>query len=206
MTVVALAKTDYDVLNAVALKKMAPATVIAGACGHDQGETEAALTRLADRGLVAVAAGSAFPTDDTERILADSAAHLYSGVREDPEVASLADRFETINKRFLTTMSSWQLVDVGGRTIANTHADSAYDHKVITRLAKLVDQLGPLLDALAGHDGRFALYQSRFAAAVSAVDAGQHDLVSSPTADSIHNIWFEFHEDLLRTLGKTRAE
>jgi hypothetical protein len=41
---------------------------------------------------------------------------------------------------------------------------------------------------------------------VTAVDTGEHDLVASPMADSIHNIWFEFHEDLLRTLGRTRAE
>jgi len=24
--------------------------------------------------------------------------------------------------------------------------------------------------------------------------------------DSVHNIWFEFHEDLLRTLGRERVE
>jgi hypothetical protein len=121
-------------------------------------------------------------------------------------VIRLADRFETVNRNFLKAMSSWQLIDAGGRKIANTHTDSAYDDKVIARLARLVEQLTPLLSALAGHDGRFARYERRFAAAVTAVDTGEHDLVASPMADSIHNIWFEFHEDLLRTLGRTRAE
>lgn len=206
MTAVALAKTDYDVLNAVALKKMAAAPVIAGACGVDTAAAEAALGRLADLGLVAVAGGAALPTDAAEPALAEAAARFYAGVRQDPEVEGLAERFDTVNRHFLTTMSSWQLVDAGGRKIANTHADSAYDDKVIARLSRLIDQLTPLLSALAGHDERFARYQRRFAAAVSAVDRGEHDLVSSPTADSIHNIWFEFHEDLLRTLGRTRAE
>lgn len=206
MTVTALAKADYDVLNTVALKKMATAPAIAEACGIGSGDAEAALGRLAEAGLLAVAAGAALPTDNAERALADSAARFYSGVREDPEVARLADRFETVNRNFLKAMSSWQLIDVGGRSIANTHADSAYDDKVITRLARLVEQLTPLLSALAGHDERFGTYQRRFAAAVTAVDTGRRDLVASPVADSIHNIWFEFHEDLLRTLGRTRAE
>ena len=55
-------------------------------------------------------------------------------------------------------------------------------------------------------DVRFARYSGRFAAALAAIDAGDHDLVSSPVRDSVHNIWFEFHEDLLRTLGKARVE
>lgn len=206
MTVIALAKADYDVLNTVVLKKMATAPVIAQACGLDDGEAEAALGRLAGHGLVAAAGGAALPTDDAGPALAEAAARFYAYVREDPDVATLADRFDGVNRHFLTTMSSWQLIDVGGRKIANTHADSAYDDKVIARLARLVGQLAPLLSALADHDGRFANYQQRLATAVAAVDQGQHDLVSSPTADSIHNIWFEFHEDLLRTLGRTRAE
>jgi hypothetical protein len=206
MTAVALAKTDYDVLNAVALKKMAAAPVIAEACGADTAAAEAVLGRLADLKLVAVAGGAALPTDAAEPALAEAAARFYADVRQDPQVASLAERFDTVNRHFLNTMSSWQLVDAGGRKIANTHTDSAYDDKVIARLARLIDQLTPLLSALADHDGRFARYKERFAAALSAVDRGEHDLVSSPTADSIHNIWFEFHEDLLRTLGRTRAE
>lgn len=206
MTAIALAKTDYDVLNAVALKKMATAPTIAEACGLDIGETEAALGRLAGHGLVAAAGGAALPADAAEPALAESAARFYADLREDPLLGDLAERFDTINRHFLKTMSSWQLIDVGGRKIANSHTDSAYDDKVIARLARLVGQLAPLLSALADHDGRFAHYQRRFTTAVSAVDQGQHDLVSSPTADSIHNIWFEFHEDLLRTLGRARAE
>ena len=38
------------------------------------------------------------------------------------------------------------------------------------------------------------------------IDAGRHELVSSPMVDSVHNVWFEFHEDLLRTLGRARKE
>lgn len=206
MTALVLDKTDYDVLNVVALKKMASPPVVAAACGVGAGRVEEVLARLADRGLVVVAGGAALPTDEAEPALRVAATEYYAGVRGDDGLGALVDRFDTVNASFLTTMSAWQQVDVGGRKVANDHTDSEYDDKVIGRLDKLVARLGPLLDALAGYDARFALYPRRFATAVEAIDAGRHELVSSPTLDSVHNIWFEFHEDLLRTLGRERTE
>jgi hypothetical protein len=67
-----------------------------------------------------------------------------------------------------------------------------------------VRRLGPLLEALAGYDARFGAYRERLDEAMGEIDGGRHELVSSPTADSVHNIWFEFHEDLLRALGHAR--
>lgn len=206
MAATVLDSTDYAVLNVVALKKMATAAVIAPACGLADREVEAALAGLAEHGLVVLAGGSALPTDEAEPALVATAATHYAGVRSDPGVTGLLERFEAVNSQFLTTMSSWQQVDVGGRKVPNDHADAAYDDRVIGRLGKLVARLDPLLDALAGHDPRFARYPARFAAALDGIDAGRHELVSSPMEDSVHNIWFEFHEDLLRTLGRARTE
>ncbi|MFR9805176.1 hypothetical protein ACL02T_23250 [Pseudonocardia sp. RS010] len=206
MTALVLDKTDYDVLNVVALKKMATAQVVAAASGIAEDGVDAVLAGLAEQGLVVVAAGSALPTDEAEPALKSAAAEHYAGVRADEGLAELVDRFENINAQFLTTMSAWQQIDVGGRKVANDHSDSEYDDKIIARLDKLITRLRPLLEALAEHDARFGIYPTRFAAAVDAVDQGRHELVSSPTLDSVHNIWFEFHEDLLRTLGRERVE
>lgn len=206
MTALVLGKTDYDVLNAVTLKKMVSAPVVAQVCGLAEPDVETALASLAEQGLVAMAGDQALPTDEAESALADAAARFYPEVRDDAGIASLFDRFETTNAQFLKTMSSWQQIDVGGRKVANDHTDSAYDDKVISRLGRLVQQLQPLLEALAGRDERFSAYQRRFATTMQAIDTGEHDLVSSPMADSVHNIWFEFHEDLLRTLGRERTE
>jgi hypothetical protein len=206
MPAVDLDATDYAVLNVVALKKMATADAVAGAAGVDAAAAGAALDRLAERGLVVVAAGAVLPTDQAEPALRDAAAGRYGALRADAGLAALVDRFEAVNTQFLATMSAWQQVDVGGRKVANDHADSAYDDKVIDRLDKLVTRLHPLLDALAGHDARFGLYPRRFSRALEQVDEGHRELVSSPTQDSVHNIWFEFHEDLLRTLGRERTE
>lgn len=201
-----LGKPEYDVLNVVALKKMATTAAIAEVTGLPPDEVAAVLGDLAGRGLLVDAAGSALPTDSAEPALAKSAAEHYAAVRSDPAIEELVGRFETVNSQFLTAMSAWQQVDVGGRKVTNDHSDSAYDEKVIGRIDRLVERLTPLLDALARHDERFTGYGRRFGAAMTGVDAGRHELVSAPTEDSVHNIWFEFHEDLLRTLGRERTE
>jgi hypothetical protein len=206
MTVTTLAKPDYDVLNVLALKKMADATAIAAVTGMPAGDVEGRLESLSGAGLAVVAGGAALPTDEAEPALAATAAEVYAPVRADNDVLALVEKFETTNAQFLTAMSSWQQVEVGGRKVTNDHSDAAYDEKVITKIERLVGRLEPLIGALAGHDSRFSIYSTRFAAARGAIDTGDHDLVSSPTRDSVHNIWFEFHEDLLRTLGRERAE
>jgi hypothetical protein len=201
-----LDKIGYDVLNVVALKKMASTPVIALACDRTDEDVDAVLAGLAEQGLVVVAGGAALPTDGAEPALVTAAQAHYADVRSDPGVTGLVERFEAVNAQFLVTMSSWQQLDIGGRKVPNDHTDPAYDEKVITRLGKLVARLDPLLSALAGHDPRFGRYPARFAAALDGIDAGRHELVSSPMQDSVHNIWFEFHEDLLRTLGRERTE
>lgn len=206
MTVTTLAKPDYDVLNVLALKKMADATAIAAVTGMPAGDVEGRLASLSGGGLAVVAGGAALPTDEAEPALAATAAEVYAPVRADGDVLALVEKFETTNAQFLTAMSSWQQVEVGGRKVTNDHSDAAYDEKVITKIERLVGRLEPLIGALAGHDARFSLYSTRFVAALEAIDTGDHDLVSAPTRDSVHNIWFEFHEDLLRTLGRERAE
>jgi predicted transcriptional regulator len=201
-----LEKSDYCVLNAVALKKMTSAGALAAATGLAADQVEASLKFLAGLGLVETAAGSALPSDGAEAALAASAAEHYAALRADPAVISLADGFDDINTRLLAAMSAWQQVDLGGQKVANDHADSAYDDRIITRIDRLVQRLDPLLAALSRYDQRFAGYKQRFAAALGGIDQGRHELVSSPTADSVHTIWFEFHEDLLRTLGRQRKE
>ncbi len=199
-------KPDYDVLNVLALKKMADAPAIAVVIASTPEDVEKRLESLAAAGLVVVAGGSALPTNEVEPALAAAATELYAPVRVDPEVGALDGRFETTNTAFLTAMSSWQQIDVGGKKVTNDHGDAEYDEKVITRIERLVGRLEGLIAALARHDARFSTYSTRFEAALAGIDGGDHDLVSSPMRDSVHTIWFEFHEDLLRTLGRERTE
>ncbi|MBI4942170.1 MAG: hypothetical protein HY830_15605 [Actinobacteria bacterium] len=196
----------YDVLNAVVLKQMAVGAAVSEATGVGLDDVDAILAELAGAGLVFMAGDSALPTDGSAPALAEVAALRYAALRSDPAVLAEVDRFEDTNTQMLATMTRWQTVEVGGRQVPNDHTDPAYDEKVVARIDRLVQRLGPLLDALAAHDPRFALYRQRFDAALDAVDSGRREFVSSPTHDSVHTVWFEFHEDLLRALGRARTE
>lgn len=206
MTQTLLDKRLYDVLNAVALKKMATAAAVAEIVDLSPDDVRGIFAELEDGDLVALMGETALPTDASGPVLVDSAAAIYGPLRDDPSVLQVADKFEEVNSRFLRTMSSWQQIEVGGRKLANDHTDSAYDAKVITTIERLVSRLGGLLEALAEKDARFRTYIGRFERSLGKVDAGDIAFVSDPTKDSVHNVWFEFHEDLLRTLGRARKE
>jgi hypothetical protein len=206
MAMAVLANPEYDVLNVVALKKMSTTAALTEATGLPPDRVSETLTNLSERHLVVIAAGQVFPADEADGVLRASAAERYAKVREDNGILALVDRFEEINAQLLATMSAWQQVDVGGQKVANDHTDASYDDRVIARISRLVQRLDPLLAALQQADPRFASYRERFAAALAGIDDGRAELVSAPTLDSVHTIWFEFHEDLLRTLGRARKE
>ena len=196
----------YDVLNAVVLKQMALAAAVSEATGVALDDVEALVADLAGSGLLVAIGDHAMPTDLAAPALTGAAAERYAALRKDDAVLRQVDRFEDTNRQLLATMTAWQTVQVAGRQVANDHTDAAYDDKVVAKVDRLVTRLGPLLDALAAYDARFALYRQRFDAALGAVDSGDRDLVSSPVRDSVHTIWFEYHEDLLRAMGRTRTE
>ena len=67
-----------------------------------------------------------------------------------------------------------------------------------------VDRQIKALDGLSARVARYATYRDRFERALERVDQGQTEYVVSPSVDSIHTIWFEFHEDILTLLGRPR--
>lgn len=206
MTTTLAEDADYTVLNAVALKRMATAAQVSAATGLPEAEVAAALAGLVEAGAAALVGDAALPGDAAAGLLAAAADERYGSLRSDPEVQEMADRFEIVNAQFLQTISGWQQLEVGGRTVPNDHSDPDYDGKILDRIDKQVGRLSRLIQILSSRDPRFDSYVRRFAAAGDAVAAGDVDLVSSPVRDSVHNIWFEFHEDLLRTLGRARKE
>lgn len=201
-----LDKQAYDALNAVVLKKMTDAAGVTATTTLGGDDVPAVLGALADQGLIVLVGDRALPTDAATPALAEAATAIYGALRDDPEVLAVADKFEDVNARFLVAMSAWQQVDVGGRKIVNDHSDAEYDQKILGQIEKLVARLTHLLSTLADRDERFGIYTDRFAGSLAKVDAGDLGFVSDPTRDSVHNVWFEFHEDLLRTLGRQRRE
>jgi pyruvate,orthophosphate dikinase len=103
-----------------------------------------------------------------------------------------------------TTVTAWQMRDVGGEQVFNDHSDTDYDAAVLQQLTDLHADTEAWLESLGGAVGRFAAYRGRFERAMAAVRAGDTRFVASPRVDSYHSVWFELHEDLIRLAGRTR--
>jgi hypothetical protein len=199
-------RTEFEVLNVMVLKGMCGTGTVADVLGTPEAAVEETVAALERGGLIGRADDLLLPTDAAEPALVAFAADAYRDLRSGPESDKLHERFERINAQLLQTMAAWQQIDVGGHKVANDHSDRDYDEKIITKAAQLVARLKRITGALGEHDPRFLRYGERFDAALDRVDRGQREYLSSPGLESVHNIWFEFHEDLLRSLGKARTE
>ena len=76
---------------------------------------------------------------------------------------------------------------------------------MLDELAHLVRAVTPLCADLAGALDRFTGYDVRLGRALARVERGERSYVDRPRADSVHTVWFELHEDLLATLGRSRG-
>jgi hypothetical protein len=133
-------------------------------------------------------------TDEGRQAVLDYYEATYQDVRADPEIQSWYVRFETVNDRFLQLVSAWQT-----RGGSGDGQERVYD-----RLARTVERHVAALDQVADRLPRYRHYADRFRRSLDRVDSGQVEYVTSPTVDSLHNIWFEFHEDILALLGRPR--
>ena len=73
-----------------------------------------------------------------------------------------------------------------------------------TKVVKTVERLIKSLRDLASEIPRYQAYARRFADGVAAIDRGAVEFVCNPTIDSVHTVWFDFHEDILSVLGRPR--
>lgn len=180
----------FLVLNGAHLKKMATSDEVAAAVGVSP---KVAAERLA----AAVDTGWAMNADGKYLVLPDgtAAVHAFYGkfyepLRQDGNVVAWYDRFETLNDQFIKAVSDWQKSD----------GDPKAESKVTRIVERLVKALGDLTAAVP----RYENYIRRFRDSVARIDRGERDYVCSPTIDSVHTIWFEFHEDILSVLGRPR--
>jgi hypothetical protein len=203
---VQLDRLHFEVLNSIVLKKMASAGSVSSATGVTLAEVDGAMRDLEQAGHIVLVGEQALAGDSAQGRVEEYAAACYAELRRDGEAVRLADQFEVVNRRFLDALALWHQVDVGGRKVTNDHGDPEYDAKVVTRVDRAVQQLCDILGALSRRDPRFERYARRLEVAMRRVDEGDTAYVSTPTVDSVHNVWFEFHEDLLRTMGRARRE
>lgn len=185
-----LNEQQFLVLNGAHLKKMATANELASAVGLDAAVVEAVLNTAAGNGLLMVAEGRHLLLPEGTGAVQEYYRNAYSALRANDVVIAWYERFETVNKQFIKQVSEWQSGDGDERVQSRVI-------KTVERLTKNLQELTPLIP-------RYEIYVDRFNESVARIDQGEKDFVCKPTIDSVHNIWFEFHEDILSVIGRPR--
>jgi hypothetical protein len=127
------------------------------------------------------------------------------GLRGDQGLTEGYERFLQLNERVLRVSSDWQLRREGGVEVANDHSDPDYDLSVIDRLSELHDRAKICAAKIGACAPRFEPYGVRLDGCMQRLEEGDHSAFTAPLAESYHTVWFEFHQDLLLTLGLERA-
>lgn len=185
-----LSETDFIALNAIYLKKMAGAAAVAEATALPADTVAATFGAAAEAGWAMKVAGDWMLLPEGTQQVLDHYRDAYADVRADPLLAGWYDSFEALNTRFIAAVTEWQKSD----------GDERAERRVLQCAERLARDIGALVERVP----RYAAYAQRLERAMDKVDAGERDFVCKPTLDSVHNIWFEFHEDILAVLGRPR--
>jgi hypothetical protein len=180
----------FLVLNGSHLKKMATADEIATAVGVPPSVAAERLAAAVDKGWAMNAEGRYLVLPEGTAEVHRSYARLYGRLREDSAVAAWYGKFETLNDQFIKAVSDWQKSD--GDAKAESKA-----LKIAERLIRAIGEIVPIIP-------RYETYVRRFTDGVARIDRGERDYICGPTIDSVHTVWFEFHEDILSVLGRPR--
>lgn len=181
----------FELLNAIYLRKMATAAHVAEVTGQPLDAVERALAQEAQAEAVLGMEGSWLLMEPgTAKVLAFYR-QTYAPLREQGDIVAWYERFEaTLNPQFIKAVSDWQT--------------SGGDARAQEKMTKLVERMIRALGQVSGDIPRYQRYADRFARAMAKADQGQSEFVCRPTVDSMHNIWFEFHEDVLAVVGRPR--
>ena len=185
-----LAEADFIALNAVYLKKMAIAATVVESTWLPHDAVVSTFAAAADKGWIMDMPSGAMLLDEGIAEVLGYYRETYAGVRADPAAARWYANFELLNTRFIAAVSEWQ----------KTEGDARIERRLLQIAEKLAKDIRQLVEQVP----RYVSYPLRLERSMDKVDAGNRDFVCKPTVDSVHNIWFEFHEDILAVLGRPR--
>jgi len=194
------------VLHALAVKKLADAAVLAEFTGLSQADVSRLLGAAANSGRVVAAQGKYVLAPLARLALDGQYGREYARLRADPAFLQAYETFEQINIQLKALITDWQTIEVGGARVANDHSDAGYDIRIVDRLGSLHERADRILVQLAHGLPRLDYYRSNLTAALERAEDGHSEWVSDARLPSYHTLWFELHEDLLRILGRRRAE
>jgi hypothetical protein len=193
-------------LHGLAIKKHAGPAEVAALMGLAEDRVAALLEEAAAKGRAAKAGGKYMLTAPAQIALRGEYGRFYDALRANAEMNAAYDAFEAVNAQLKQLITDWQTVEVAGSRVPNTHADKAYDAKIIDRLGSLHETAERVIGRMAAHLPRLRTYAALLAEALEKAEDGAHEWISDARLPSYHTVWFEMHEDLLRVLGRVRDE
>jgi hypothetical protein len=194
-------------VHALTLRQLASAEQLAEVTGQPAADVEAALEKAAADGAVMAARGNNMITPAGRTYLDGIYPGVFADLRSSTAVSDAMDAFETgVNKQVLTLTTDWQTKEVGGERVPNDHGDPDYDAGIVDRLARVVEKTAKVLRPIADHDPLVDRFLDRIGAALTLAESGETDYVSGVRVDSVHTVWFQMHEHLLRLTGRERPE
>ena len=185
-----ITETEFCVLNGAHLKKMATVEEIGSAVGVDPITVSTVLEAAAASGLVMNMEGKHLLLPEGTSAVQHYYRTAYEAIRINAPLIAWYERFEVLNEQFIKQVSDWQSTEG--------------DERIQSRLIKTAERLMKNLEEILQDIPRYQNYVRRFTDSIALVDGGNKDYVCKPTIDSIHNVWFEFHEDILSVLGRPR--
>jgi hypothetical protein len=195
------------IVHSLTLRQLASAEQLAEVTGQPVAEIEAGLEKAAADGTVVAARGNYMISPAGRTLLDEAYPTAFGDIRASQEVADAMEAFETgVNKQVLALTTDWQTKEVGGERVPNDHADAEYDGAILDRLARVHEKTGKVLRPLAVADPLVDRFLDRIGHALTRAEGGETDYVSGVRVDSVHTVWFQMHEHLLRLTGRERPE
>lgn len=194
-------------VHTLTLRQLGSAEQLADINGLDVADVEAALDKAAAEDTVKAAKGNYMVTPAGRQFLDGVYSSAFADPRADAGVAEAMDSFETgVNKQVLGLTTDWQTIEVDGAPVTNDHSDADYDAKIIAKLGRALDKTSKVLRPLVDADPLVGRFLDRIGAALTRAEGGETDYVSGVRVDSVHTVWFQMHEHLLRMTGRERPE
>src|SRR4029079_6011351 len=199
------AVTPDDCLRVLAIKGLATLEGLAEAAGSGPDVVRPAIDRLLDAALIEMTAGT-YRLTGAGRRRATELLDIERAEVGGERAAGWLDAFLELDGELKEAVTPCQLrpATPGAEPAPNDHADAAYDAAVLARVGRVAESADALLGEVEASSARLKTYRRRLAGAAAAAAAGDGRFVASPRVDSVHGVWFELHEELIRLAGSTR--
>lgn len=193
-----------NIVCALTIKGSAPLDGLASAVVSNPEHVQPILNRLVRDGLLE-RAGTTFRLSSKGKLKGRQLL-AAEGRRWGTQNAMAAlDAFHGLDARMKETITSWQLREIAGEQVLNDHTDARYDARVLGRLTELHQDTKAWVSSLSAAPKGIRLYLDRLTRALQSARSDPR-FVASPTVDSYHGVWFEFHEVLILLAGRKRAD